>query len=122
MITNIATAAIYVEDQQKSLYFWTKMLGFEMRANHAMGAEGNWIEVAPKGAQSCIVLYPKSMMANWGERRPSIVFFCDNVEKTYKELKSKGVKFTEEPKKMSWGVCAMFEDPDGNQFLLKQND
>jgi lactoylglutathione lyase len=34
-------------------------------------------------------------------------------------LKSKGVNFVEEPKKMAWGMYAKFVDIDGKEFLLK---
>ena len=60
-------------------------------------------------------------MKDWAEKKPSIVFLCDDIEKTYNVLKSKGVKFIEPPKKMQWGNYALFEDIDGNQFLIKSN-
>jgi lactoylglutathione lyase len=60
------------------------------------------------------------MMPNWRELKPSIVFLCDDFEKTYTELKSKGVNFIEEePKKMAWGTYAKFVDTNRNEFLLK---
>jgi hypothetical protein len=43
---------------------------------------------------------------------------CDNVEKTYEELKSRGVEFMGPPQKEHWGTFAMFKDVDGNQFML----
>lgn len=49
----------------------------------------------------------------------SIVFLFDDFEKTYTELKSKGVNFIEEPKKMTWETYAKFVDTDRNEFLLK---
>ncbi|HEU4445262.1 MAG TPA: VOC family protein [Nitrososphaeraceae archaeon] len=124
MITQISTVSIYVEDQQDSLKFWTDKIGFKVKANHPMDPNANWIELGPphslqaKEMQPCcsIVIYPKSMMPNWKELKPSIVFLCDDVEKTYTELKSKGVKFIEEPKKMAWGTYAKFVDIDGMNF------
>jgi lactoylglutathione lyase len=59
------------------------------------------------------------MMPNWSELEPSIVFLCDDFEKTYTGLRSKGVNFIEEPKKMAWRTYAKFVDIDGNEFLLK---
>jgi len=72
MIKEIATVAIYVEDQQKSLEFWTQKVGFEVRANHPMGPNANWIEVGPKNARSRLVIYPKVIMPDWPEKKPSI--------------------------------------------------
>jgi lactoylglutathione lyase len=54
------------------------------------------------------------MMPNWSELKPSIVFLCDDFEKTYTGLRSKGINFIEEPKKMAWGTYAKFVDIDGN--------
>jgi predicted enzyme related to lactoylglutathione lyase len=33
-------------------------------------------------------------------------------------MKSKGVEFAAEPKNESWGTSAIFQDPDGNKFVL----
>ena len=33
-------------------------------------------------------------------------------------MKAKGVEFVKEPKKEQWGTSAVFQDPDGNQFVL----
>ena len=47
MITQIATVSIYVEDQQQSLKFWTDKMEFEVKANHPMSPNANWIELGP---------------------------------------------------------------------------
>ncbi|RAL24304.1 VOC family protein [Thermoflavimicrobium daqui] len=120
MITNIATVAIYTDNQEKALQFWTEKMGFEQRENKPMGPNGNWIEVAPKNAQTRIVIYPKSMMPKWAEMKASLVFECENIQQTYTELHNKGVEFVEEPKKMQWGTFAIFKDLDGNEYVLKQ--
>lgn len=121
MIKQIATQAVYVENQDKALDFWIKKIGFEKRADNDMGKGYRWLEVAPKNAESCIVLYPRELMNDWKKKSPSIVFLCDNAEITYMEMKAKGVKFLGEPQKMRWGIFATFEDDDGNQFLIKSN-
>ena len=43
---------------------------------------------------------------------------CNNVEKTYQELKDRGVEFVSSPRQEEWGSFAVFEDPDGNKFVL----
>lgn len=49
MIKQIGTVAVYVEDQQKAKQFWTEKVGFDIAADHPMGPEASWLEVAPKG-------------------------------------------------------------------------
>jgi len=120
MILKIGTAALYVEDQQQALEFWTKSVGFEVRAEKEMAPGMKWIEVSPRGAESCLVIYPKSLMKDWAERKPSIVFECDDVQQTYDEMRKRGVEFQQEPQDLPWGPFAIFLDNEGNIFGLRQ--
>ncbi|MFC5649237.1 VOC family protein [Paenibacillus solisilvae] len=119
MITKIATAAVYNEDQQKAKTFWVEKVGFELVRETPMGPAGAWIEVAPKGAASALVLYPRAMMKGWETMKPSIVFECEDIAGTYERMKNNGVKFEAEPQQMQWGTFAQFYDEDGNMFLIK---
>jgi lactoylglutathione lyase len=119
MIKKIATAAVYVEDQERASRFWTEKMGFDLRTKNEMAPGIYWIEVAPPGAESALVLYPRRMMQDWESRKRSIVFLCDDARKAYVELSAKGVNFTEEPKTMPFGTFVSFKDDDGNEFLLK---
>ena len=119
MIAKIATAAVYVDDQQAAQKFWTEQVGFSVHRKQLMGPQGDWLEVGPKGAESCLVIYPKAMMEDWAERKPSVVFECENMQETHREMASRGVEFTQEPEKMPWGMFAIFNDLDGNWFGLK---
>jgi lactoylglutathione lyase len=119
MITRIATVAVYVEDQDKAEEFWTRQVGFEVKRRDKMGPQASWLEIGPRGGTTNLVIYPRSMMRDWREMKPSLVFGCDDFEATYENLKGNGVEFLEEPKKMPWGTYAQFRDLDGNVFLLK---
>ena len=48
----------------------------------------------------------------------NITFVADNFEATAKELKDRGVEFTQDAQKADWGTSAIFKDPDGNVFVL----
>jgi len=113
----VRTVAIYVADQERSIRFFTEQLGFEVKVDVEMGP-GRWIQVAPPGAETHLVLFPRVMMPNWSEQKASIVFKCEDTGKASEELKAKGVKFVMEPTRMIWGTFASFEDLDGNQFFL----
>ena len=119
MIEKIGTVGVYVDDQERAFAFWTEQVGFEERRRAPMGDGVFWLEVAPRGAQSCLVLYPKKLMPNWAERKPSVVFRCDDIDATYSALQQKGVKFEKELTEMGWGKFASFLDPDGNEFGLR---
>ena len=55
MIDYIRSVAIYVEDQNKALDFYTRKLGFQVRRKESLGPRGQWIEVVPPGAQTALV-------------------------------------------------------------------
>jgi len=116
----IATVCVYVEDQEKAGNFWTEQVGFSVHRSRPMGPEVKWLEVGPKGAESCLVLYPKSMEKNWAERKAAIVFECEDNQKIYEEMSSRGVEFTQEPKEMPWGTFALFLDTEGNWYGLRE--
>jgi predicted enzyme related to lactoylglutathione lyase len=118
MITRLKTQTVYVADQDKALAFYRDALGFEVRRDASMGPAGRWIELAPKGAESCLVLFPKSMMEDWDKRAPSIVFACADTVATCDELRRRGVELRKQPQKMGWGTFASFLDPDGNELGL----
>ena len=50
----------------------------------------------------------------------NVLFECDDIQATHKELAGRGVEFAEEPSKQLWGWWAVFKDPDGNTYGLGQ--
>jgi len=121
MITQIATVAVYVEDQEKALDFWTRAMGFVNRSRREMEDGHAWVEVAPAGAASSLVLYPRPMMKDWRERKPSIVFSCTDLFRFCAEIRGRGVEFVQEPKLTPWGAYAVFRDTEGNEFVLHED-
>lgn len=119
MITKIGTVGVYVEDQAKALQFWTGKIGFVEKDRKDMGNGNFWLEVAPRGAESALVLYPKGLLPDAAELKPSIVFMCKDIEAFCAELKGKGVKFEKELMSLPWGKFASFLDEDGNKYGLK---
>lgn len=125
MITTAKFVTINVSDQQRALEFYSNVLGFEVLADAPYGEEmggqagDRWIEVAPKGAQTGIVLQ-RAAAEEVGGFAP-VVFDSDDIVATGDELKAKGVEFTQDPAEMPWGWWAQFKDPDGNEFGLAQS-
>jgi lactoylglutathione lyase len=60
------------------------------------------------------------MMEDRAERKPSIVFQCDNIQKTYDTMRNHGVQFTQPPKAMPWGSFAIFLDNEANSYGLRE--
>ena len=118
MLGPVKTIGIYVSDQEQAIDFYVEMLGFEVRRRMEMGAGAEWVEVAPPGSETCFVLYPRDLMPDWEQRKPSVVFHCSDVDGTVAALETKGVKIAMEPANLPWGAFAAIEDPDGNWLGL----
>lgn len=68
MLGPIKTVGIYVEDQQRSVEFYVQKMEFEVRRRMPMGADAEWVKVAPPGVETCLAIYPRSLMPDWAER------------------------------------------------------
>jgi lactoylglutathione lyase len=119
MINKIASASIYVDNQEKALEFWTNKAGFEIRKDMSMGPNMRWIEVSSKSAETVLVLFPKKCMPNHEDMKPSLVFECEDIDKTYETMKNNGVQFEGEPVVMGFGKFTSFYDESGNKFGLR---
>ena len=119
MITKIGTVAVTVTNQDQALAFYIEKLGFEKRRDEPMGEDERWVEVAPPGADTTIVL--EKQHDNPGQRMGTFIGFIlqtKDMKATYEELKGREVRFTTEPKVEYWGHWAQFVDQDNNEFGL----
>ena len=122
---------VFVRDQDKALAFYTEKLGFEVRNDRPMGPGApRWIEVAPPGAQTAILLYkPTESMPGASTYEQAVssigtfttfIFNVDDMEATCKDLESRGVEFGDKPRKQPYGWWATIKDADGNVIGLHQ--
>jgi predicted enzyme related to lactoylglutathione lyase len=124
MIRGIHQVVLEVEDQDRALDFWTKTMGFELAQDAPYGDE-RWLEVRTPDKSVTVVLSLRQ-----GERptapgmlpTSNIFFYCDDLPKTYEELRSRGVQFPQPPVEQPFGWWSMFEDLEGNRFALTPRD
>lgn len=118
MIRAIDLVTIPVKDQNVSLEFYTDKQGFKILTDQPFTPKQRWIELLIPGGETKLALFtPEGHENRIGGFQP-MTFACDDVFATSKTLQSKGVVFVKEPKKEIWGTMAIFQDPDGNQFVL----
>ncbi len=118
MIKFMKFATIAVSDQQRALDFYTTKLGFTVFTDQPMGPGQRWIELAIPGSKTGVVLFTPEGFEDRIGKFTGLSFECDDVQKTYDDLKAKGVTFDAEPSKESWGTFVVVKDPDGNQLML----
>ncbi len=132
----LANAQLWVHDQDEALEFYTKKLGFEVRADVTMPEMGNfrWLTVGPAGQPDVAIVLmaipgPPVMDAETHEQVKDLVakgfagtvfFTTDDVQSDYEELSSRGVEFSERPEERPYGIDSGFRDPSGNSFRLTQ--
>ena len=132
----IATAQIWVHDQDEALAFYTDKLGFEVRSDVTLPEMGNfrWLTVGPpdqEGVAIVLMAIPgqpvmdddtaaqvRELMAKGFAG--TVFLTTDDVRGDYEELAARGVEFTEEPESRPYGIDAGFRDPSGNRFRLTQ--
>ena len=131
----IANAQFWVHDQDEALAFYTRTLGWEVRADVTM-EEWNfrWLVVAPAGQDSLgLVLMPipaspmldaasSAQLAELVAKGAGGTLFLetDDCQAAYEELSARGVVFNDRPTAQPYGIDTSFRDPSGNNIRLTQ--
>ena len=132
----IASAQLWVHDQDEALAFYSQKLGMEVRSDVTLAELGNfrWLTVGPAGQPDFAislmaipgppVMDPETaeqVRALMGKGFAGTVFLTtDDVQASYEELKGRGVEFTEPPEERPYGIDSGFRDPSGNSLRLTQ--
>lgn len=125
-VLKIKIASVLVDDQDKAEKFYTEVLGFIVKDNIPVG-DFRWLTVVspedPEGTQ--LLLEPNAnaaaktfQKAMFDQGIPATLFFVTDVQKTYKELKGRGVKFTMQPTDVGTTIIAVFDDTCGNLIQI----
>lgn len=124
----IKLASITVDDQDKALDFYTRILGFEKVHDIPMGPF-RWLTVtSPEGMAGVeLVLEPLGFppalvyqQALYEAGIPATAFMTQDIAGEYQRLKGQGVVFRSEPKSMGPITAVVFEDTCGNLINLVQ--
>jgi predicted enzyme related to lactoylglutathione lyase len=135
MMIKIANSQFWVHDQDEALAFYTRTLGWDVRADVTM-EEWNfrWLVVAPAGQDDVgLVLMPvpqpPMLDAESSDRLAELVakgaggtlfLETDDCQASYDELSARGVVFNDPPTPQSCGIDTSFRDPSGNNIRLTQ--
>jgi catechol 2,3-dioxygenase-like lactoylglutathione lyase family enzyme len=130
----IASAQIWVTDQQQALEFYTQKVGMEVRVDVTVPELGNfrWLTVAPPGQQDVTIVLmsiPTMFEAETIELiqqtmnrgvAGGVFFTTEDIQGDFERMKAAGVEFTEEPEERPYGIDCGFRDPFGNSLRLSQ--
>jgi len=133
MIKNITHSSVYVLDQDDALDFYVQKLGLEVKTDADLGFM-RWLTVNVPGDPEREILLekpgPPAMdeaaaeqvrdLLTKGALGLGFILQTDDCQKTYEELKAKGVEFTQEPVERFYGTDCALRDPFGNHIRIGQ--
>jgi len=114
--------SLNVRDQDAAKTFWVDRMGFEVVTDEPMGDSGaaRWIEVRSPRDGVELVLFSHRFDESKIGTLCGVLFTCDDIERTHRELTARGVEFPDAPSRQSWGWWATFADNEGNLYGLGQ--
>jgi glyoxylase I family protein len=124
----IKLTSVMVDDQDKALKFYTKVLGFQKKHEFPMGPY-KWLTVVSRegpddlelslepNANPAAKTFQEAMFA---QSIPLASFEVTDIQAEYSRLKALGVVFTREPIRMGAVSIAVFSDTCGNLIQLHQ--
>jgi serine phosphatase RsbU (regulator of sigma subunit) len=136
---------VYVRDQERSLRFYLDTLGFQVAFDARVESGQRLMAVVPPDGTTVLTLIqpaPHSLQSKLIGRATQVVFVTENLAATYREWRSRGVRFLGTPRlrrvayepaespsatsddhATAWGgAFARFEDIDHNSFALVSFD
>ena len=123
---HLGTVTLVVRDYDEAIAFYTGALGFELRADTALGDGKRWVVVAPPGARTGLLLAradgPEQEARAGDQTGGRVGFFLntDDFARDHERMLAAGVRFDEPPRHEPYGTVAVFRDLYGNRWDLVQ--
>ena len=128
MRRSIVHVSLFFFNDTATTEIYTKTLDFDLvEDTYQPEQDKRWVVVAPKGSRESTILLARAstpeQTACIGRQTGGRVFLFLNTDdfwRDYNLFKSRGVRFTREPKVADYGTVAVFEDLYGNLWDLLQ--
>lgn len=123
---HIGNIALVVRDYDEAIDFYTRALSFTLLEDTDLGAGKRWVQVAPPGGQTRLLLARaanEEQRACIGRQAGGRVFLFLETRDfwgDYRHMREQGVHFREAPREEPYGTVAVFEDCCGNPWDLLQ--
>ncbi len=105
-------------------------MGFELIEDTDLGGNKRWVMVAPPTSSGTSLLLARaatpeqeSRIGNQTGGRVFLFLHTNDFWRDYHDLRSRGIVFTEQPRREAYGTVAVFVDLYGNRWdLLEMNN
>lgn len=124
MIDGLESVMLYVDNQEQSVAFWTKDLGFVIKAEDLIFDDYKSVEVAPSlDSETSIVIFDKEFIREAGHEvnldTPSLMFRVGDLDALYAGLNNKGIRCGDIVNTPD-GRVFNFSDDEENYFAVKE--
>jgi predicted enzyme related to lactoylglutathione lyase len=119
-VSKIANVIVPVADQDRAVQFYAEVLGLEKRVDVPFGDGNRWIELAPPGAETPIVVCPPGPNVTAGGKETGISLATDDIDGFHSRLKAHGTDVDAEVSRFGDAVPPLFwfRDPEGNRLMV----
>jgi len=120
----IGHVTLLVRDYDEAVAFFTDRLGFTLIEDVPLGGGKRWVLVAPPGGGTTLLLAraatpeQESRIGDQTGGRVFLFLHTDDFWRDYRDMRSRGVEFVDEPRHESYGTVAVFVDLYGNRWDL----
>ncbi len=134
MITRLSHFTLLVRDQSQAYDVYVNKLGFKVQTDMTMENGFRWLTVCPPGQPDVEIvltepvepMFSKDMIPHVRalldkDAMGGGVWEAEDCQKTYEDLKARGIEFLKPPTKEFYGIEALFRDGCGNWFSLTEH-
>jgi catechol 2,3-dioxygenase-like lactoylglutathione lyase family enzyme len=115
-ITKLQFVTVPVADHVRAKDFYVNTLGFDLVVDR-QGPHGRFVMVAPKGAQSGLVLVDFDVDGRDFGGPVHLQFHTGDVDQDVENLRANGIEAAD-PQDLPWGRATSFKDTDGHTIAL----
>lgn len=127
MARSIASLTLVVRDYDEAIAFFTDALRFTLVEDTPLVGGKRWVLVAPAESGGTALVLAKAatpeqldQVGNQAGGRVFLFLHTSDFWDDYNYMKSRGVRFTEQPRHEPYGLVVVFLDLYGNQWDLVQ--
>jgi len=127
MAHSITSLALVVREYDEAITFFTQALRFTLLEDTPLDGGKRWVRVAPPGGSGAALLLaraatPEQQAAVGNQAGGRVFLFLETDEfwDEYNYMRTKGVRFTEQPRQEDYGLVVVFLDLYGNKWDLIQ--
>ncbi len=121
----LANMAIVVDDYDKAIKFYTKVLHFDLIEDTTLSPDKRWVRVRPKGSDgACLLLakakdeHQKKYIGDQAGGRVFLFLHTDNFDRDHQNLLENNIEIIRQPSVHEYGKVLVFKDIYGNLWDL----